>query len=308
MYYSLNDYFRETFGTKGYKVSLSAGMTCPNRDGTCGDKGCIFCSGSGEFAQRGSTVTEQIDLAAEKIRHKNKGGRLIAYFQDYTNTYAPVNVLRALFTEAIMHPEVAVLSIATRPDCLPDEVVNLLAELNRMKPVWIELGLQTIHESTAQFIRRGYALSVYDDAVNRLHCVGIQVITHLIIGLPGETPAMLMESVDHVSAIGTDGVKIHLLHVIRGTDLGDLYLQGKIPTLDYPTYMSLLARCINRLPSNVVIHRLTGDGDKRTLIAPLWSADKKHVLNGIKKYFSAENVRQGKNILDISLRNLYNDK
>ena len=308
MYFSLNDYFRKTFGTKGYKISLSAGMTCPNRDGTCGDKGCIFCSGSGEFAQRGDSLTEQINIAAEKIRHKNRDGRLIAYFQDYTNTYAPIDVLRELFTEAIAHPEVAVLSIATRPDCLSDEVIVLLSELNRVKPVWVELGLQTIHESTTKFIRRGYDLSVYDEAVRRLHSVEIQVITHLIIGLPGETPEMLMESIDHVSAIGTDGVKLHLLHVLRGTDLGDLYLQGKISTLDFSTYLALLAKCVNRLPPDVVIHRLTGDGDKRTLIAPLWSGDKKHVLNGIKTYFSAENVCQGKNSLDICRRNLYNNK
>ena len=308
MYYSLNDYFRKTFGTKGYKVALSGGMTCPNRDGTCGDRGCIFCSGSGEFAQTGKSVTEQINLAAEKIRHKNKNGVLIAYFQDYTNTYAPVDTLRKMFTEAIIHPEVAVLSIATRPDCLPEDVISLLGELNRIKPVWVELGLQTVHESTARFIRRGYALSVYDKAVTLLHSVGIQVITHLIIGLPGETPEMLMESIDHVSALGTDGVKLHLLHVLKGTDLGELYLQGEISTLDFPTYLALLAQCINRLPPYVVVHRLTGDGDKRKLLAPLWSGDKKHVLNEMHRYFSAENVFQGKNCLDFCKRNLYNDR
>lgn len=308
MYYSLSDYFKETFGAKGYKVALSGGMTCPNRDGTCGDRGCIFCSGSGEFAQAGDSVTEQIDRAAEKIQHKNKGGLLIAYFQDYTNTYAPVETLRKQFTEAIMHPRVAVLSVATRPDCLSDDVVDLLAELNRIKPVWVELGLQTIHQSTARFIRRGYDLPVYDDAVIRLHSRGIKVITHLIIGLPGETPEMLFKSVDHVSAMGTDGIKLHLLHVLKGTDLGNLYLQGVISTLDFPTYLSLLAQCINRIPPNVVIHRLTGDGDKRKMIAPLWSGDKKHVLNRIKTYFSAENVQQGKNCLDFCGRTLYNDK
>ena len=280
MYLSINQAFRNTFGKKGYKIALSAGMTCPNRDGVLGTRGCIFCSGAGEFAQKGTSVTEQIDEGAKKIEGKNKEGLYIAYFQDYTNTYAPVSRLRELFTEAICHPRVAVLSIATRPDCLPPDVLDLLEELNRIKPVWVELGLQTIHESTASFIRRGYPLSVYDTAAEELHRRGITVITHLILGLPGETPEMVYQTVAHVGS-RTDGVKFHLLHVVKGTDLELLYRKGQISTMSFPAYARLLGDCINRLPPHVVIHRLTGDGDKRTLLAPLWSGDKKHVLNAL---------------------------
>lgn len=300
MIYTLNRYFKETFGTKGYKIGISGGMTCPNRDGSIGTGGCIFCNGSGEFAQTGETVTEQIDLASKKIAHKNRNGNYIAYFQDYTNTYAPLSRLRALFTEAISHPLVSVLSIATRPDCLADDVVALLSELNKIKPVWVELGLQTVHDGTAELIRRGYSLSVYDDAVRRLHREGIAVITHLIIGLPGETPDMLYESVKYIADMGTDGVKFHLLHVLKGTQLHRMYLNGEISTLSFPAYASLLSECINRLPKHIVIHRMTGDGDKRTLVAPLWSADKKHVLNSLNRWFERENVSQGKLMLDIA--------
>lgn len=299
MFYSLNQFFRENFGTKGYKIALHGGMNCPNRDGTCGIGGCIFCSGSGEFVQSGFAVTEQIELAARRIAHKNKNGLYIAYFQDYTNTYAPISRLRELFTEAIRHPRVAVLSIATRPDCLGDDVIGLLAELNRIKPVWIELGLQTVHECTANDIGRGYPLSVYDDAVKRLHRVGIAVITHLILGLPGESPEMIYASVDHVAKIGTDGVKFHLLHVLKDTRLYELYCRGEISTLSFPAYASILSACINRFPKHIVIHRLTGDGDKRTLVAPLWRADKKHVLNALNCWVQKEDVFQGKVLLDI---------
>ena len=297
MYLSLNQAFRSHFGQKGYKISLSGGMTCPNRDGTLGNRGCIFCSGAGEFAQKGSSVTQQIEKAAARVEQKNKNGLYIAYFQDYTNTYAPVSRLRELFFEAISHPRVAVLSVATRPDCLPEEVLDLLEELNRVKPVWVELGLQTIHESTAAFLRRGYPLSVYDNAVEALHRRGIQVITHLILGLPGETEEMVYQTVSHVGN-RTDGVKFHLLHVVKGTDLEALYRKGRISTMSFPAYAHLLGECINRLPPHVVIHRITGDGDKRTLFAPLWSGDKKHVLNALNKVFLSENVKQGKLYLD----------
>lgn len=298
MYHSLNQAFRETFGIKGYKIALSAGMTCPNRDGTLGNRGCLFCNGAGEFAQKGTSVTAQIEEGAKRIQRKNKDGLYIAYFQDYTNTYAPVSRLRALFTEAISHPRVAVLSVATRPDCLPAEVLDLLEELNRIKPVWVELGLQTIHASTAALIRRGYPLSVYDTAAEELRRRGIGVITHLILGLPGETEEMVYQTIAHVGK-RTDGVKFHLLHVVKGTDLEVLYRKGQISTMSFPAYARLLGDCINRLPPRVVIHRLTGDGDKRTLLAPLWSADKKHVLNALSKRFREENVKQGKLYLDI---------
>ena len=297
MYLSMNQSFRDTFGKKGYKISLSAGMTCPNRDGTLGTRGCIFCSGAGEFAQKGTSVTQQIEEGAKRIEAKNKDGLYIAYFQDFTNTYAPLPRLRELFYEAINHPRVAVLSVATRPDCLPHEVLELLAELNRIKPVWVELGLQTIHETTASFLRRGYPLAVYDTAVVELHRRGITVITHLILGLPGETAEMVYQTVSHVGN-RTDGVKFHLLHIVKGTDLEPLYRQGLISTMSFPAYARLLGECINRLPPHVVIHRLTGDGDKRTLLAPLWSGDKKHVLNSLGRFFAQENVRQGKLYLD----------
>ncbi|MBE6578356.1 MAG: TIGR01212 family radical SAM protein [Ruminococcaceae bacterium] len=297
MYYSLNQAFRSSFGKKGYKIALSAGMTCPNRDGTLGTGGCLFCSGAGEFAQKGTSVTTQIEEGAKRIEKKNKDGLYIAYFQDYTNTYAPVSRLRALFTEAISHPRVAVLSVATRPDCLPGEVLDLLEELNRIKPVWVELGLQTIHESTAAWIRRGYPLSVYDTAAEELRRRGIKVVTHLILGLPGETEEMVYQTVAHVGE-RTDGVKFHLLHVVKGTDLEAMYRQGAVSTMSFPAYARLLGECINRLPPNVVIHRLTGDGDKRTLVAPLWSGDKKHVLNALNQRFREENVKQGKLYID----------
>ena len=291
-FYSLNRYFRETFGCKGYKLALQGGMTCPNRDGTLGTRGCIFCSGSSEFAETGETVTEQIAKAAERVKSKNKDGKYIAYFQDHTNTYAPVTVLKQKFSEAIAHPDVAVLSVATRPDCLPDEVLSLLSELNRQKPVWVELGLQTIHDTTADFLRRGYPTEVYDEAVRKLHSHGISVVTHLILGLPGETPEMLFETVKHIGDIGTDGVKFHLLHILKGTDLAELYKQGKISALSFPEYASLLSECIRLLPPDTVVHRITGDGDKRTLLAPLWSADKKHVLNSLNAYFDEHDVFQ----------------
>ena len=291
-FYSLNRYFRETFGCKGYKLALQGGMTCPNRDGTLGTRGCIFCSGSSEFAETGETVTEQIAKAAERVKSKNKNGKYIAYFQDHTNTYAPVSVLKQKFSEAIAHPDVAVLSVATRPDCLPDEVLSLLSELNRQKPVWVELGLQTIHDTTADFLRRGYPTGVYDEAVRKLHFHGISVVTHLILGLPGETPEMLFETVKHIGDIGTDGVKFHLLHILKGTDLAALYKQGKISALSFPEYASLLSECIRLLPRETVVHRITGDGDKRTLLAPLWSADKKHVLNSLNAYFDEHDVFQ----------------
>lgn len=300
-YYSLNRYLRERFGEKVYKLALDGGMSCPNRDGTIGTGGCIFCSegGSGDFAEgRCGSVAEQIQRAKERVRGKTDAAKFVAYFQSYTNTYAPVEYLEKLFSEAMAEPSVAALSVGTRPDCLPGEVVDLLARLNRVKPVWVELGLQTIHESTAAFLRRGYPLSTYDSAAEALHSRGIEVITHLILGLPGETEEMVYQTVAHVGR-KTDGVKFHLLHVLKGTDLEVLYRKGLISTMSFPAYARLLGECINRLPPHVVIHRITGDGDKRTLVAPLWSGDKKHVLNALNKRFLQENVKQGKLYLDI---------
>lgn len=283
-YYSLNQYLKDTFGEKVYKLALDAGFTCPNRDGTLGTGGCIFCSGagSGDFAEcRNLSVTEQIARGKKRLEKKIKSGKYIAYFQAFTNTYAPVEKLRNVYEEALMQPDVMAISVATRPDCLPHDVIDLLAELNRIKPVWVELGLQTIHEKSAEYIRRGYPLAVYDDAVRKLKNAGLTVITHVILGLPGETEKEMKQTVSYVGAGGADGIKLQLLHVIHGTDLEKEYLAGKFKTLELDEYVRLVADCLELLPKNMVIHRMTGDGDKRTLVAPMWSADKKRVLNAL---------------------------
>lgn len=285
-YYALNQYLKDTFGEKVYKIALDGGFTCPNRDGTLGTRGCIFCSGqgSGDFAQnRSLTITQQLARGKERIAQKYHGAKYIAYFQAFTNTYAPVERLRALYEEAMSDPEVVAVSVATRPDCLPDEVAALLEELNQRKPVWVELGLQTIHEKTARYIRRGYALSAYDEAVQKLKKAGVQVIVHVILGLPYETKDEIKETVSYVGKNGADGIKLQLLHVLKGTDLEQEYLQGKFQTLELEEYVSLVADCIAILPPGMVIHRMTGDGAKAKLIAPGWSADKKRVLNALKK-------------------------
>lgn len=285
-YYSLNQYLKDTFGEKVYKVAIDGGFTCPNRDGTIDTRGCSFCSGAGagEFAaDRHLSVSKQLEQGKLRVAKKNPNGKIIAYFQAFTNTYAPVNSLRKLYEEALSHPDVVALSIATRPDCLPEEVVKLLEELNQRKPVWIELGLQTIHERTAERIRRGYPLSVYTAAVERLKKAKLTVITHVILGLPGETKEDMKETVSFVGQTGTSGIKLQLLHVIRGTDLEKEYRDGLFSTMEMEEYVSLVADCIALLPKDMVIHRMTGDGDKRTLVAPLWSGDKKRVLNALQK-------------------------
>ncbi len=283
-YRSLNTYLRETFGCKVYKLALEGGMTCPNRDGTLGYGGCIFCGadGSGAFAQTGDTVHAQIEAAKARVSNKIRDGKYIAYFQSYTNTYAPVSYLEPLYRAAIAHPDVAALSIATRPDCLPEEVLHLLETLNREKPVWVELGLQTIHPQTAQYIRRGYDLPVYEKAAADLKAGGIQVITHVILGLPGEDREAMLETVRYVGK-HTDGIKLQLLHVLRGTDLAKDYAAGKFRTMELEEYCQLIAACLQALPPEVVVHRLTGDGAKKDLIAPLWSGDKKRVLNTLNR-------------------------
>lgn len=297
-YYSLNRYLRETFGEKVYKLALDGGMTCPNRDGTIGTGGCIFCSagGSGDFAEeRRGDIHEQIQRAKGRIRAKTDAKKFIAYFQSYTNTYAPIEYLERLFTEAIMEPEVVALSIGTRPDCLGDEVVELLARLNQEKPVWVELGLQTIHEETAKYIRRGYALQVYEDAVKRLKQAGITVITHVILGLPGESREDMLVTIDYLSGENRpDGVKLQLLHVLKGTDLSAEYEAGSFRTMEMEEYFDILFASLERLPPDMVIHRLTGDGAKRDLIAPKWTADKKRVMNTLKKELEIRDIRQGK--------------
>lgn len=295
-YYSLNRYLKDTFGEKVYKIAIDGGFTCPNRDGTLDTRGCIFCSGtgSGEFAgKRTDSVTSQIEKGKERLRGKIKNGKYIAYFQAFTNTYAPIPRLRAAFEEAMQHQDIVALSIATRPDCLPEEVVLLLQELNQKKPVWVELGLQTIHEKSAEYIRRGYGLPVYDDAVKKLKKIGVQVIVHVILGLPGESEEDMKATVSYVGKSGADGIKLQLLHVIRGTDLEKDYRMGKFNTLEMDAYVRLVADCIALLPKNMVIHRMTGDGDKKTLIAPEWSRDKKRVLNALN-----EAIRQKDNVVN----------
>ena len=296
-YYSLNRYLREQFGEKVYKLALDAGMTCPNRDGTLSTGGCIFCSagGSGDFAEgRCGSIREQLERAKARIRKKTDARKFIAYFQSYTNTYAPVERLEEIFTEAISEPEVVALSIGTRPDCLGDDVVAMLGKLNRQKPVWVELGLQTIHEKTAVYIRRGYPLEVYDDAVRRLKAEGITVITHVILGLPGENQSDMLATIDHLSGENRpDGIKLQLLHVLRGTDLANDYAQGMFSAMEMEDYLDILFACIQRLPEDMVLHRITGDGAKRDLIAPLWTGDKKRVMNTIRREMDNRDIRQG---------------
>lgn len=285
-YYSFNRYLRERFGCKVYKISINGGFTCPNRDGTLGTGGCIFCSagGSGDFAESPElSITQQIENGKKRVRKKIKSGKYIAYFQAFTNTYAPSEILRKKFTEAIDHPDIVMLSVATRPDCLPDEVVDLLKDLNEIKPVSVELGLQTIHEKSAEYIRRGYDLSCYDRAVSRLKAAGLNVVCHIILGLPGESKTDMLQSVDYACKSGIDGIKLQLLHVLRGTDLAKDYEAGKFEALSFEAYLDIIKSCVEIIPKDIVIHRLTGDGAKKDLIAPLWSADKKKILNAISR-------------------------
>ena len=284
-----NEYYRKRFGCKVYKLSLDGGFTCPNRDGTLGDRGCLFCSeaGGGDFAEHGPIV-QQLENAKKRVESKIRGGRYIAYFQAYTNTYAPVETLRKLYYEAIAPEEIVGLAIGTRPDCLAQDVVDLLAEIQKRKPVTVELGLQTSRDQTAKIIRRGYPFSVYQDAVSRLKAAGIEVVTHIIIGLPGETGQDALNTTKDAVTAGTDGVKFHLLHVLRGTDLEVLYRKGLYVPLELPEYGEILKKCIAALPPETVVHRITGDGAKKDLIAPLWSGDKKRVLNYLNRLLREE--------------------
>ena len=267
-----------------YKLSLDGGFTCPNRDGTLGTGGCVFCTGSGEFAEGGQDITGQLERAKAQVVSKNKGGKYIAYFQAFTNTYAPVERLRKLYYEAIAPEDVVGLAIGTRPDCLGQEVLALLEEINRIKPVSVELGLQTVHPETVRYIRRNYVNQDYFDAVKNLKAAGIETVTHLILGLPGETEDMMVESTRQAVQAGSDGVKFHLLHVMEGTDLAADYLAGEFSCLSLEEYADILKKCLATVPEHVVVHRITGDGAKKGLIAPLWSGDKKRVLNYLQNY------------------------
>ena len=300
-YYSLDAYCKNTYGEKLYKIALNAGLTCPNRDGTLGHNGCIFCSagGSGDFAidrQNHPSIHAQLAAGQALFRCKQATRRCIAYFQAYTNTYGPLPYLQQIYEEAMSDPLVAGISIATRPDCIPEKVLTLLVNLKEKFPdkfVWIELGLQTMQEDTALFIRRGYPLGVYDDCVIRLRESHILVVTHVILGLPGEIPEQMLQTIDHLNGIGTWGIKLQLLHVLRGTDLASLYEQGGYLPLSKETYISLLIRCLEHLSPDIVIHRLTGDGPKDLLLAPSWSLNKRDVLNTLHHTMKLQNARQG---------------
>ena len=287
MYRTLSEHYREKFGCKVYKLAIDAGFSCPNRDGKISCGGCSFCSasGGGDFAEkRCASISEQLEKAKARVRFKNKNGKYIAYFQSFTNTYAPVSVLEPLFRQAMAPEEIVGLSIGTRPDCLPEDVVALLAKLNREKPVSVELGLQTVHDETAAGFNRGYKTEVYFDALHRLKSAGIEVVTHIILGLPGETPEMMEQTAKQVCQAGTDGMKFHLLHVLRGTRLEQQYNAGEFTCMSLPEYADALKRCLAHVPENVVVHRITGDGAKKDLVAPMWSADKKAVLAYLQEY------------------------
>lgn len=289
-----NSYYRKLFGCKVYKLSLDIGCTCPNRDGTLGTGGCIFCSagGSGEFAGDSSkSVTDQINDAKKLVESKMPGNKYIAYLQAFTNTYGNAKVLQEKYLEAVNHPDIVGLSIATRPDCLSDEILDAICTINRTYPVWVELGLQTIHEASAEYIRRGYTLDVYDEAMRKLSERGIDVITHVILGLPNENVDMMLETVDYVGKMSekfsniTHGIKLQLLHVLKGTDLEKDYNNGLFNTMTLEEYVNVIRKSLSTLPKDVVIHRLTGDGDKKLLVAPKWSANKKLVINELSKLY-----------------------
>lgn len=306
-YYSLNEYIRQTYNTKMYKLSLSGGMTCPNRDGLIDNRGCIFCSagGSGDFTgaalSKDNNIDIQIDTAKALVSRKYSGSDYIAYFQSYTNTYADVNYLRRLFYDVVKRPEIRILSIATRPDCLSSDIIGLLAELNSIKPVWIELGLQTIHERTAKYIRRGYTLDVFEEAVRNLNRIGIRPIVHMIIGLPGENESMILETAKYLSHCNISGVKLQLLHVLKNTDLAQEYFNGSVDILSLTQYSEILGKIIKLLPPDCVIHRLTGDGPKNLLIAPLWSSNKKNVINTINRYLQENAIIQGSEYIPVQM-------
>ena len=296
-YYSLDYYLKTAYGEKLYKISLDGGMTCPNRDGTLGTRGCIFCSrgGSGDFAESHTlSVTEQIESGKKQSAKKYTGSSYIAYFQAYTNTYASLAYLEKLYMEAILHPDIRILSIATRPDCLSTEILDLLERLNQIKPVWVELGLQTIHERTARYIRRGYDLPVFETAVSELRRRGIDVIVHTILCLPGETKPDMLQTIQYLNRQDIQGIKLQLLHILKDTDLAEIYASDPFPVPDPQEYYELLGSCINHLRPDIVIHRLTGDGPKELLTAPLWTCNKRQVLNQLQSYFKTHDIWQGK--------------
>lgn len=296
-YHSFDYMLKERFGTKVYKVALNGGMTCPNRDGTLGNRGCIFCSagGSGDFAaDKSLTIAEQIKEQKDRIRQKRKAETFIAYFQAYTNTYGSISHLTSVFTEALADPEVAALSIGTRPDCLGPEVLDLLDALNRQKPVWVELGLQTIHDKTAAYIRRGYRLSCFEEAVKELRKRNLEVIVHTILGLPGESREDILQTISYLNHKDIQGIKLQLLHILKGTDLAEEYLSGAFQVYTMEEYLDLVISCLEHMSPDIVIHRLTGDGQRDLLLAPLWSSAKKTVLNTLHHECKVRQTWQGR--------------
>ncbi len=289
MYKTLNQHNLEKFGCKVYKLSLNGGFTCPNRDGKKGVGGCIFCSafGSGEFASpKIDNTLEQLEIAKRRVESKNKGGKYMAYFQSFTGTYASINILEKLYFDAIKPDYIVGLSIATRPDCVDKNVVELLKRVNQIKPVTVELGLQTSNEKSGEFINRKYTNDDYMRAIHLLKSAKIETVTHIILGLPFETEEDMINTTKFAVDNKTDGVKFHLLHVLKDTKLCELYESGEFETLSLECYAHILKKCISLLPKDTVVHRITGDGDKKTLVAPLWSADKKKVLNYLNKFLS----------------------
>ena len=295
-YYSFHQAMLDRFGCKVYKLSLNAGLGCPNRDGTVGSRGCTFCSrlGSGDFAPPADMpIARQLEAAKARVAHKNPDGKYIAYFQSYTNTYGPPELLRSLYSEAAAPAEIVALDVATRPDCLGPVVLDALAEQAAKKLLWVELGLQTVHDSTARAIRRGWETPLLAEAIENLHGVGAEVIVHQILGLPGETPEMMLDTARYIAGSGAEGVKFHLLHILDDADLYEDYLAGRVRALEMEEYFAILSDCLRVLPPDMVIHRLTGDGAKRHLAAPMWSADKKRVLNAMARYLEEHDVIQG---------------
>lgn len=296
-YYSLDYYLKQTYGEKLYKIALDGGMSCPNRDGTLGTGGCIFCSegGSGDFAgDRKISISAQLQAGKLLVEKKHTGSSYIAYFQAYTNTYAPVDYLEKIFLEAIAEPEVKILSIATRPDCLSPEILALLQRLNKIKPVWIELGLQTIHKASSDFIRRGYELDVFEKAVYDLKEIGITVIVHTILFLPNETREMMLETISYLNKLPIDGIKLQLLHILKHTDLALYYEEHPFHLPDLSEYLETLGLLLSHLRPDIVVHRITGDGPKAILIEPKWTGNKRLVLNSIQKHFKDFDIWQGK--------------
>ena len=301
-YYSLDAYCKNRYGSKVYKIALDAGLTCPNRDGTLGTRGCIFCSagGSGDFAVKPmDSVADQLKAGQAMFGRKKTGNLFIAYFQAYTNAYGKLEYLAEIYEEALKQPHIVGISIATRPDCLPKEVLDLLVSLQNKYPgkdIWVELGLQTIHDTTAAYIRRGYKLEVFDTAVAALKSRNIPAIVHVILGLPGETTEMILQTIQYLNRLSVFGIKLQLLHVLKDTDLAEDYLNGKFETLTKETYMELLITCLKNLSPDIVIHRLTGDGPKDLLISPAWSLYKRDFFNTLHRHLKQTGEYQGQDL------------